>query len=143
MNYWSAQWSLLEQGRPYAAIIDNDFHNLQFWTDVTLTQIEEYTVVCIKHGLVDNAVSFSSDSGVTMEGFSITMQCVVDICSNNGTYCGNGTCLYSNYGLECHCEKGFKNKDQNPALPCQEINECQDVDCGQGYCRDEINSFST
>lgn len=150
-NYYTGEeltFSEFRQGeisRQYAEIQKEKFEYEvieYFWVDVSPTDVRDYNVVCVNNGLVDKAVSFSSDDGVTMEGFSMTMQCVVDICSNNGSYCGNGTCSYSNHGLECNCEKGFQNKDQNPTLPCQEINECENVDCGQGYCKDEIDSFS-
>ena len=46
--------------------------------------------------------------------------------------------------IQCTCQEGFENQDQNPGLPCQDINECDvmDIDCGDGICQNNIGCHS-
>ena len=64
-----------------------------------------------------------------------------DECSKNATYCGNGTCVNTIYGRQCNCKDGFENQNQILELPCQDINECVNIDCGYGTCYNTIGSF--
>ena len=72
----------------------------------------------------------------------MTIQCSNDNCLNNETYCGNGTCSSTANSVECNCNEGFENEEEQPELPCIPKNYCRDVDCGQGYCQTQLNSFS-
>ena len=50
--------------------------------------------------------------------------------------------MNSIHGRQCSCNEGFENQDQNPSLPCQDINECDGYYCGQGECINNDGSYS-
>jgi len=75
-------------------------------------------------------------------GFKMIIHCIEDECSENVSYCGNGNCLNTINGRKCNCNEGFENQDQNPGLPCQDINECVLGYCGLGSCSNSEGSFN-
>ena len=43
---------------------------------------------------------------------------------------------------ECRCENGFKNKNDDSLLPCEDIDECELGFCGFGSCVNSIGSYT-
>ena len=58
--------------------------------------------------------------------------------------CENGECVMIDGNEECRCHNGFKNKNDDSLLPCEDIDECfeSSPDCDNGVCRNSIGSFS-
>ena len=89
-------------------------------------------------------VSFSSPNYHENDaGFTMTLKCTSDKCFH-GTYCGNGDCKDTTERRhECHCYPGYVNRNNDITQPCENVDECQDIDqkCQNGECIDELGDY--
>ena len=62
-------------------------------------------------------------------------------CTACETDCQNGQCVIINSTEHCICNIGFENINEDSARPCDDINECDIINCGQGTCFNSHGSF--